>query len=338
MAVGCGSHQAVIVDRSGATVATAETLIEAEWSRVLDDTSAARIVVRPDGDCCQAMGRVRSWRHRLDLYREGIPVWSGPIITITWSAEEVQVVAADITAWLDRRVPHRDMRFVATDLSVVAERLISDGFAPDDPGHEVQIVGPSHVRGDREYEEDVGQTGDHLRDLLNTGIDMTTVGSRILILPEDHCDRVGSLGDDDFPEGLTVVEDGAALATRWVIHGNTNEDEAVKGVAGGTDGYYRLLERVDEETSILDSGSAAAAARSRLRASQPAPVFIDSQTATLSPDAPVEVASLVPGWCLDITSTATCRTIQQTMKLFALTVSETADGETVGVTIAPAGV
>src|SRR5690606_993096 len=103
--------------------------------------------------------------------------------------------------------------------AVIAAALIRDGFAPDDPGHLVTVIEPTRIHGHREYFTDVGQTGDHLRALAETGLDYTTVGRRILLMGEDHCARVGSLTDEDFPSGLEIAEDGASLATRVVLHG-----------------------------------------------------------------------------------------------------------------------
>ncbi|WP_406294738.1 hypothetical protein [Streptomyces sp. NBC_00624] len=78
-----------------------------------------------------------------------------------WNADgTVEIAAADALAWLDRRVPHANRRFTGEDLAAIAERLIDDGFAPDDPGQSVEIVAPTRIRGDREYEADLGQTGD----------------------------------------------------------------------------------------------------------------------------------------------------------------------------------
>ncbi|WP_381793017.1 hypothetical protein [Streptomyces niveus] len=335
MPVGCGSHTAQIIDRDGAVVAVPDVLLEVEWTRVLDDTSTARILVQPGDDCCAALSRVRSWRHKLALWRDNQPVWEGPILTPIWRNSGVEITAVDIMGWLDRRVPHSDLTFADDELAEIAAVLIRDGFAPDDPGHSVTIIASTRIRGRREYQADVGQIGDHLRDLAATGLDYTAVGSRILLLPEDHCARVGSLTDGDFADGLRIAEDGAGLATRWIVQGS----EDVTGTAGGIDPYYGLLERVVEETSILDSASATAAARSRLRASRPAPVFIDTDdTTTLSPDASVDVPTLVPGWCVDVSTTETCRNIAQSMKILGLKVKETgAAGETVSVQLAPSG-
>jgi hypothetical protein len=344
--VGCSSHTARIIDRDGAVITDANLLTSVEWTRTLDDVSTAKITVVPEGDCCAALGRVRSWRHRLVIYRgdafRTTPVWEGPIIVPTWNSDSVEITAMDVLGWLDYRVPHHDIRFRSEDLATIATWLVEDGFAPDDPGHTVEVIAPTGIRGDREYQTDVGQTGDHLRDLAETGLDYTALGNKILLLPEEFCARVGSLTDADFPEGLKVVEDGSSMATRWVVHGKEPEnagDPGVKGGAGGMHPYYGLLERSVEESSILDNPSALAAAKSKLRASVPAPVVIDtSQDVSLAPDAAVDVASLVPGWCVDVTTTSTCRTISQSLKVQGLKVSETAEGESVSVQLFPSGV
>jgi hypothetical protein len=331
--LGCGSHTARIVDRDGATITTADVLTKVEWTRVLDDLSSARVTIQPDRGCCAALANVRTWRHNLMIYRNGHFVWEGPIILPDWTADGVEIQAVDVLGWLDRRVPHESIHFTQRDLTEIAAWLIRDGFAPDDPGHEVQIIGRARILGDREYEQSIGQTGDHLRKLAETGIDFTTVGRRILLMPEDHQARVGRLTDADFPDGLTVSEDGTALGTRWIVEGR----DGALGIAGGKDPYYGLLEQYVEETSILDQASADAAARSRRRGALPAPVFISSQEATLSPDAAINLESLVPGWCVDVTTTRTCRTINQSMKINGLKVTEDSTGETVAVHLAPAG-
>jgi hypothetical protein len=325
------------VDRNGALIAEADVLLNVEWNRVLDDTSTASVLIQPEGNCCEGLARVRSWRHNLQIFRDGRGVWEGPIVVPTWKTSGVELQAVDVLGWLDRRVPHEDLYFPDTDLVQIAHALIRDGFAPDDPGHEVQIIESSGIRGERRYELDVGQTGDHLRALAETGLDYTAVGRRILLMGEDHCARVGSLTDADFPSGLEIAEDGASLATRWVLHGQ--EENNIKGVAGGIDSYYGLLERVTEETSVLDNNSAAAGARSRLRGAFPAPVFVDtSNETTLSPDAAVDVPSLVPGYCVDVTTTTTCRNIRQSLKIFGVKVTEDEQGESVRVQLVPSGV
>ena len=340
---GCGTHTALIIDRTGAIVSSVDILTHVEWTRVLDDVSTARVVINPDGDCCRRLADVRSWRHRLVIWRDVKPVWDGPITQIEWSLGKVEIWAVDILGWLDRRVPHQSITFDGEDLTTIAEWLIEDGFAPDDPGHEVEVVGPAGVTGGRAYTQDVGQTGDHLRDLADTGLDYTAVGSTIILLPENHFVSVGRLTDADMPDGLIVAEDGTSLATRWVVAGDDAGN--VLGSAGGTDDYYGLLEKYEEQTSILTDDSAAQAAASKVSTSLPVPVFIDTQEVTIDPQAAINVPDLVPGWCLDVTTTLTCRNIAQRLKIVGLKVVEDggggeggdAGGESVQVQVAVTG-
>lgn len=331
---GCGTHSAVITDRvSGTVISTADVLTEVEWTRRLDDVSTARIAVQPEGDCCASLGDVHVWRHKLVISRDEQVVWSGPVVSIDFRQGEVEIFASDILVWLDRRVPHEDMIFTDADLTEIATWLIEDAFAPDDPGHTLSVVGRSKVQGGRQYFQDVGQSGDHLRDLGDTGLDFTAVADTIVLLPEDFEAVVGTLSDADLPDGLVVSEDGASLATRFVVYGDDEGD--VKGSSGGSDAYYGLLERSVEELSVKTDSSAAAAARSRRAASFPVPVFLSSDEVTLSPEAAVDVAKLVPGWCLDVSSDATCRRVGQRMKIAGVKVTEDGDGESVKVALAP---
>lgn len=332
-AAGCGSHTAQIVDRDGGIVTDLAVMISVQWIRVLDDTSSATVTVIPDGDCCERLGNVRPWRHTLVISRAGELVWSGPVTRVEWRFGQVNVFASDILAWLDRRVPHADYTFADVDLTQIAQTLIEDGFAPDDPGHTVTVMGDSGITGGREYTEDTGQTGDHLRDLADTGLDYTAIGSNIILLPESFDDSIGFLTDQDLPTGLVVAEDGSQLATRVIVHGS--DTSGAVGVAGGPDAYYGLLERSVDETSITTDLSAAAAARSRRAANYPVPLFLATEEITLSPEAAVDVATLVPGWALDLASNITCRPVSQRLKIIGVKVAETGEGEEINVVLAP---
>jgi hypothetical protein len=145
------------------------------------------------------------------------------------------------------------------------------------------------------------------------------VGNNVVILPDDFCDVVGRLSDQDFPSGLTVSEDGASLATRQIVVGAAGTEPAV---SGGVNAYYGLLEVYSEQTSITDQDAAQAAADAALKTSLGVPVYIATQNVTLSPTANVDITSLVPGWCLDITTAATCRQVTQRLKITGLKVTE----------------
>jgi hypothetical protein len=332
MALGCATHAYTITDRDGGDVNSSGILTAVSWNRVLNEVSTAAAIIGVSGlECCAELGGIRSWRHQLNIYRvtetgaSGL-VWTGPIINVDWNQDQVSISAVDVLGWLERRVPHQDFAFDLTDLTEIAAALIDDGFQPDDPGHTTTVIGPCNVLGGRTYAANVGQTLDHVRDLADTGIDFTAVGASVIVLPDDFCDVVGRLSDDDLPSGLSVAEDGASLATRVIVAGTEDGDPV--GTAGGTNAYYGLLERYIEQRNIPDQAAADAAAAGALAPLLAVPVFIDTQDITLSPLADVDVSNLVPGWCLDVTSDSTCRTITQRLKITGLQVSE--DGGTEG--------
>lgn len=318
--IGCKTHSYAITDREGRNLASG-ILTSIEYNRVINDLSSATATIAvTDTACCNDLGSIRSWRHTLNIYRGNDLMWSGFVLNPVWTEDAVTVQAVDIIGLLDRRVPHQNFAFEGIDLSVIAQQLIEDALAPDDPGHEVTIIGLSGITGGRTYTQDVGQVGDHLRNLADTGIDFTAIGNNIIILPDDFCDVIGRLSDADLPDGVSVTEDGANLITRQIVAGS--DESGAIGSAGGVNDYYGLLELYTEQTSITTDVNAAAAAQARLNASAIVPVGIVTQNVTLAPTAPVDMVSLIPGWCLDITSQATCRDVTQRLKITGLQVQE----------------
>ena len=321
MPVGCSTHTFNIVDRDGGLVVSTGNLLEVEYNRLLNDSSTAKITIGVSGaQCCNQLGEVRSWRHLLNLYRGSEFMWSGFITRVDWSYSQCVVTAVDIIGLLDRRVPHQSFSFAGSDIADLAAALVEDALAPDDPGHTTTVIGQAMVMGGRTYELAVGQVGDHLRDLADTGLDFTAIGNNIIILPDAFSDVVGYLSDEDMPEGVTVTEDGASLGTRQIVAGS--EAGTPVGIAGGVNPYYGLLEIYTEQTTMADQATADAAAAAKLKSNLGVPVYIDTQNVTLAPTANIDVARLVPGWCVDISTDSTCRKITQRLKITGLSITE----------------
>lgn len=326
-AVGCSTTTYTVTDRDGPVVSASGLLLNVEYNRLLNDSSTAVAVIGVQGsECCRELGNLRSWRHQLNLYRGGTFMWSGFITNIDWQYDRAVITAVDLIGLLDRRVPHQALAFTDTDITEIARQLVDDGLAPDDPGHTTTVIGAAGVVGGRTYEKNVGQTADHLRDLADTGLDFTALGGNVVILPDDFGDVVGRLTDDDLPQGVTVTEDGASLGTRQIVAGS--QAGTPVGTAGGVNDYYGLLEIYSEQTTLADQASADAAAAAKLKSSLGVPVYIDTQNVTLSPTAPIDVARLVPGWCVDISTSSTCRTITQRLKITGLKITETGGSDT----------
>jgi hypothetical protein len=239
---------------------------------------------------------------------------------------------------LDRRVLKSALDFTgvnAADLSTIAAKLIEAAMVQQDPGHTITVV-PSGVIGERSYPANGDYVGNLLRDLVKTGIDISVAGKEFRISSSRSCGVVGSLVDEEFITGLKVVEDGLALCTESVVAG----DGTIVGTAGGIDPYYGLVTCKDTQTAIKDQASADAAAKSHIAVAFPAPLFIQTEDdAVLSSDANIDFVSLVPGFCVNVFSTLTCRPVTGTFTIHKLRVRDTAEqGERVGLTLAPIGI
>jgi hypothetical protein len=322
--LGCASHTYSVTHRSGGFVTASGVLTEVSWSRTINDASTASVTIGVSGaDCCAELSGLRSWSQWLNVYRDDAFVWSGPVTGVEWSADSVTVTATDLIGLLDRRVPHQNFTFTDTDVTEIARQLVEDGLAPDDPGHTTTVIGAAMVTGGRTYTQNVGQTADHLRDLADGGMDFSATGNNIIILPDSFCDVVGRLSDADLPEGVTVTEDGASLATRQVVSADT--ESTIVGsaeAAGSVRDYYGLLEVYSQDTSIVTQADANTAAAARLASSAATPIVINSQNVTLAPTANVDLRSLVPGWCLQISTAATCLPVSQVLKIVGVQVTE----------------
>lgn len=340
-AVGCGTHHAAITDRRGRTVAEAEVLTKVSWSRRLDMFGVGALEIVPSAGCCGDLGNIRSWHNSMQIWRNGKFVFGGPITGVGWGTDTVQLAGTDVLGWLARRAIHKDQNYRATDLVTIAAGLIEDGYAPDDPGHNVVIKSLAKVNGTRSYYRDASYVLDELVDLADQGLDFTAIGDQIMLMGEDFAPVVGTLTDADFPEGLNITDDGISTATRWIVHGGqaTSEGERPAIIGTADSGQLPLVEQIVTESGIRSNSDAVAAARSRLASSWPVPLFVDtSQEKTLSPEAAVDVTQLVPGWAVDVHSNSTCRPISTRMKIQGVKVVETGDeGESVSVQLAPIG-
>lgn len=313
--LGCGVWQAAIVGQDGSPVLRADVpFVSAEMTRVLDETSTATITL---GECCDLLADIRSVRHSLALYRDGLPVWGGPIVQVNYRTG--QLSARDVSWWFDRRLIAGRRVFVGEDLAAIAETLIRDTLALSDPGIGNYLeVSPCGIIGDRTYDTDDGtQTvGDALRELARDGLDFTVLGWRMIIGGQQIDTRpIATLTDDAWRELPDVIDDGLALATRTIVKGS-----GILAVAGGIDPYFGLVERPWSEPDITDLGSLASAATTRLDLLSSTPLVVgdkygDGFAAVLAPSAPVTFAELVPGALVRNALISLCRPIVADLRL-----------------------
>lgn len=333
MQLGCGEHTAIVVDRdSGHKLLQVDQPLLIRWSRIRNKVSDAVVEIR-SGECCEQLSNVRPWRHELVVYRSGDQVWQGPITSISADPDTAVIEAEDLWAWLDVRYPREDLELEG-DVADVALDLIREGLLhPDGRSDETGVlsnlmVTRTGVHTSREYEAYRSSVGSSLRSLAGSALNMAFLGRRLVMWGTEPLGRVSILQDKDFLEGLEVVHDGRAAASRVIVLGA----DGIVATAGGTDPYYGLVERVINDSSITDEGTAESLARLQAGLGMPPPIYISpGSRARLADTAPVRVSDLVPGVVVPLWSEQTCFTVYQDLILDQVTVEQDDRGESVSI-------
>lgn len=347
--LGCGENRLVIFDRCATRQVCdlTDNLSSLTYGRVMDDTSGSVGVIslagQGDANCCSCIRDMRTWINSGVIVRDGEVVWGpGPVTNILTLSETATITIRDISAWLDVRVIHGAYSFVATPVLEIARQIIVDAMSPDDPCGVVdnlKIIQPpvgTEILIDKVYEAEKQYAGDALRDLAASAIDFTVVGRSIILSQNLEFGPFGLLTDDDFLTELEIEERGVEAGTRWIVNG----EEAVSGSAGGVDPFYGLIEQIaDADDNITDSIEATASAINRVAGSNPAPLYINiPDGAQLSPEAPTSMGELIPGSLYNVYINDMCRTVSQSSRLTAMSVSTKSGEEQIGVTLSPRGI
>lgn len=346
--LGCAKeYNLLITDRCGGSTVAELQFERLTWQRVRDDVSTAQVTVPQGADCCGQLENVRTWRNELHVIRDGEEVWCGPIVVQPNCRSGVTIVAWDMFAWLGKRVIRErrcydpDCGGTAATGPAIAEQLIRDGLAPDDPCLlDYLTVVPGGLRQERDYLVNSAYVLAALKDLARGGLDFTAIGRRLLVMPEGATlGRTDLLTCDHFMDDVCVTADGANAATRAVVTGKAGDNQTVvSGAAGGVDPYYGLLEVLLDDSTVKTAAAAQAQAAGLLASSDPSRLLVQPpQASALTPDAPVCINELVPGVEVPVALDCTCRGAVQSMRLDKLDVTVTAAGEKVAPLLSPVG-
>lgn len=379
--LGCATNYAALIhywDRSVGKLryyTRLSGIMEVTWERVLDDPSECRVRFRPNqGDeCCgklkplfDAHGQllepgVWPWAHELSLYRDGELVWQGPIFSVDElinpdeTTASIQITARDFLGWLSRRAIHSDILITEkTDLSYIAERIIRDAFAPDDPGVLQHLdIRPSGRMGTHSVRYDESRADDELHSVARAGLDYTSVGRRIIVKgpgydPATSTTQPILLRARDFQAAVEIRVVGAEAANVGVAvggvptqpEGSTTPIENIppaKARYGSGDAFFGLIENWTRSEGVTNADFLLWVAKQKLIDGNPPPHTLSIPADSgLSPDAPVSIHHLVPSTYFTIHVKGTCRELKQYMRLSHLRGTWTdKQPEQIGVTFIP---
>jgi hypothetical protein len=356
--LGCGTHRVMVYDR-GAKLRIGEitSCSQITWNRARDNISVSNITTTGfDGDCCKLLSEIRSMRHEIVLFRDGVRVWEGPVTRMGFFKDHVEIEAKDVMQYVYRRIMRAGYNDAYPNQQSVVNRaakIIIDALARDDPNVLPYLTQYS-------YPDDASQTRkrypyqltawEEVDDMAhNAGLDYVVVGRRILLYDVHRpIGRLPLMSDNDFQDSPVVTEYGMSLSTYSAVTDNAGN----YGAVGGYDPYYGYVEVLASSYSSSASADGEAytpAALAALKAgfvsqaqrnaadAYPSPLVVRiPDNAALSPEVGLGINQLVPGVWIPLQSVATCRTMTQWQKLDSMSVTETGGNEQVTVVMSPA--
>ncbi|AXH70151.1 minor tail protein [Microbacterium phage KaiHaiDragon] len=190
---------------------------------------------------------------------------------------------------------------------------------------------------------------EHLQNLSEGGLDFTTVGRKLLIW--DSAQSIGRtrvVTDADFDGELEIIKSGSDHYSISHVSAQRDPDEDAASVpsvgnAGGVNPYYGVWTNIVSLSSEDgDSNPTQDALNSQAQRDQvgrtPVPLEIRvPDDASLRTSRGLGINALVPGVIMPVRADMNIRQVQQDQRLNKMTVTETAEGEKIGVTLSSWG-
>lgn len=222
--LGQGEGRAYLYDRGGQQRLydfPLRGMISLEWERTLSETGAAKLVMNSSLCDCSWLGRIRSVRHELVIYRDAERVWEGPITRVAYTQTNCTLIAKDLSWWFGRRGVKS--RFMTGNVVDVGLQLMRDALNYDDPNMRAYLTG-LNTKGEKfvaDYNAYDGYTLDALDDCVDSGMDWAVMGRRVIAWASVNPIAQTNLlrAPQDISAEVTVFEDGDSLATRVIATG-----------------------------------------------------------------------------------------------------------------------
>lgn len=364
-------HHAYITDRGGSRrIAELVDLTSVQWSRRRDEMSECTVTLQ--GSACSAQASVLSQiephRHELVIYRGQERVWEGPVNLVGWHSDRVEINAHDIMAYVYSRPlskvwdnSYPNVTEVTTRMETILDweltepftYLASDGVTVvtvpawedlNPPANVLPYVTvhnfPNEARTSAKTTPFQMTVGEHLDNYAtHGGIDYTVVGRALHIWDVNrNLGQTKTLTEADFFGEIVVSAYGSDHASvAFVV-----AQDGTYGGAGANSSYYGPWAKVftvydEDESTAPTQAELNSQAQRNLAGRSPVPVEVrvpDNSGIRLSPGLTIDM--LVPGVQIPLLATMNARQMSQMQKLDHMTVTETAEGETIQVTLIPA--
>ena len=275
----------------GTRVAMIGDITELTWTRALSATSEATVTIAPRGEGCRdLLNSITPWAHELAIWRDGVPVWEGPV----WDADDngtaVTITARDVTQHLTKRMVHDgyDTEGETADVAALAARMLRDAYGPDDPDVLRHLWWQrAKATAERYVDPDTVTAIADLGELVALGLEWTVLNRRIMLFGRDPLGQLPALHGEHFAAPLPIAEVGAVVITRAIVEGPGG-----RGEAGGIHPVLGLLEELVTGVEAIESEEQAA---ERAKLALYTPALIISGAVPLTGRAPLSITDLLPG-------------------------------------------
>jgi len=344
--IGCPENYAVYVaNRSGTTLLSELPFTSLNWTREMDEVSSCDVtldLVNGYQDCCRAVRGMVRWGHEIVVYREGVRVWTGPLVDILPDGQNIQLRAQDKMAWLGVRVvwePGLDYPDPGEEISLIFNDVIFNAMQPDNEPGLIAAALPTGIRAARTYATNPPVIAlDAVQELARTGVDYTMIGPNLVagsfVIPASP---ISFMTDQALAELPKVELLGANYASQWFVTGDPTQN--IRSTYGGADGTAGLVVRIAQEDTIKDQASLDQNAKTRWELTN-APLIAEA-TLSLNPTAPLPVELAVPGAVVNLSLVESCYPIEGLFRIkrFEFSVSSGDGGvsESVSMTVQPLG-
>jgi hypothetical protein len=344
--LGSGVNSAWIYKAGGTTpIAEIETPKSLEWNRLLNEVSDATVDVNTGshGDCCSIFGKLGTWGHELKMFRDGEPVWEGPITNIKWRRGGVSITAQDPLAWSKKRLTSG--KFVSTPdyAEKQAWELVAESFGTltnHDPNvipYAQRLAAGTGPLMTRDVKNVGGMYYDQWLDVAKAGAMFTFVGRRLLVWHSAYVmGMTKALEPAKHMSGeVEIEEDGMEVGIRIFFVNDDGFFGASSDTTGITaDAFYGLNDLLVPSDGY-DEASLRAMAVTYGEGTYPAPLKVNlPQGSVLSCDAPFGINELVAGTLMPVkVETGICRRVASTHQLTGVKVTQDSSGEKVAITL-----
>lgn len=350
--LGCGELKAFVTGQCGApTLCQLTDASFISWGRKLDAISEAQVIIPTggsnDSECCECLGEIEPWCHELQIFRNGVFVWAGPIITVTYGYEQVIIDARDVLAWTEFRVLECDLDFSQAvypdglDVSFMAKKIMETAFEEHDPCvlQHMQVFPTRFPSESLENLPCLELTAhEQLSILSDAAMDYTVLGRSIILGGDDLPRRaIGVLTDEMILGEIEISKNGLLTGNRFYIRYNDDTDVA-QCAAQGVDittrcpckclaivppkstpaetFCYGLLEHIRNIELDAEYATALQVAQGFLDAGKIVPRLINFPDGTrISPEVPWEINDMVPGQRIDVALTGLCISVYQPFRI-----------------------